>query len=79
MKRFTLMLTCVALIAATSGCRCGGNLFGGQSSNSGCCGPVESISPTITNYEPAISYEGSYNDGSSVIVSPSVETLPPGR
>ena len=70
MKRITLLLTCVALLAATAGCRCGGNFFGGRSSNDGCCGPVESVGPAVTTYDPAISYEGSYGDGSSVIVSP---------
>ena len=76
MKRYTLLLTCVALLAATAGCRCGGDLFNWRSSNQGCCGPaVESISPTVTNYEPGITYEGTYDNGSSVMVAPS-ETLP---
>ncbi|GAA4438783.1 MULTISPECIES: hypothetical protein [Bremerella] len=75
MKRFTLLLSCVALLAATAGCRCGGDIFNWRSSNDGCCGPVESISPAVTSYDPPISYEGSY-DGSSVIVSPPENVLP---
>ncbi|MBI1246357.1 hypothetical protein GC197_00755 [bacterium] len=75
MKRVTLLLTCVAIIAATSGCRCGGDIFNWRSSNSGCCGPVESISPTVSNYEPSITYEGPYDSGAPVMVQPS-ESLP---
>ncbi|PQO38175.1 hypothetical protein C5Y97_08865 [Blastopirellula marina] len=76
MKRFTLLLTCVAILAATVGCRCGGSVFNWRSSNEGCCGPVESISPAVTSYDPAISYDDSYVGPS--VVSP-VEALPPGR
>ncbi|PQO29670.1 hypothetical protein DTL21_26885 [Bremerella cremea] len=79
MKRFTLLLTCVAIFAATAGCRCGGSIFNWRSSNDGCCGPVESISPAVTSYDPAIQYEGSYDVGPSYIAPTPAETLPPAR
>ena len=78
MKRMSLLLTCVALIATTAGCRCGGSIFNWRSSNDACCGPVESISPAVTtNYGP-FEYEGPYESGSSIVSpSPAVEQLPP--
>ncbi len=71
MKRSLLLLSCVAILAATAGCRLG-NPFNWRSGNDSCCGPVQTISPTVTNYPVYDSYEGD----SSVIMSPPETILP---
>lgn len=84
MMRLLLILTCAAVLAASSGCRSCGSWFGfGSNNNNNTCCEGGIVSPGVTAYSPDISgyddgsyLEGPISSGGPYMMSPPEAVLP---